>query len=68
MTQMSKEKGNFDFVSLFVEPDRDPFVFETFTYTTSDGLHPTSTGYALWFKKLQPILDQALKAPETLAL
>ena len=60
MSKSAKER-NFDFVSLFVEPERDPFVLKTYIYTSCDALHPTSVGYALWFKTLQPVLEQALK-------
>ena len=66
MSKSAKER-NFDFVSLFVEPEQDPFVLKTYIYTSCDALHPTSAGYALWFKTLQPVLEQALKTSETFA-
>jgi lysophospholipase L1-like esterase len=38
------------YVSLFSEPDSDPFVASPDTYLSWDGLHPSSEGYKLWYE------------------
>lgn len=59
MKRTSANNG-FTFVSLWTEPEDDPFVLEPKKYTAFDGLHPTSAGYAIWFGQLQPVIESAL--------
>lgn len=61
MREKSKS-ADFEFVSLWTEPEADPFVAEPKKYTAFDGLHPTSAGYAVWFAALQPVLKKSLSA------
>ncbi len=43
------------YVDLYEDPERDPFVLDPGTYLAADGLHPTSLGYELWFRKLASV-------------
>jgi lysophospholipase L1-like esterase len=57
--ETAKEYG-VHYVDLFVEPDEDVFVREPKKYTAFDGLHPTADGYAVWYTKLQVVLEKIL--------
>lgn len=48
------------YVDLFVEPADDPMLNESDKYIAKDGLHPNAAGYALWYKKLSPVIDEVL--------
>lgn len=61
MRGKSFETSNFTFVSLFTEPEHDPFILRPETYISIDGLHPTSAGYELWFQKLKPVLETTVR-------
>jgi lysophospholipase L1-like esterase len=52
------------YVNLFHERDDDPFVREP-SLNASDGLHPSDSGYAVWWRVLQ---QQAAGAAATLAM
>ncbi len=49
------------YIDLFEEPQDDVFVQDPKKYTAFDGLHPSEEGYAVWYKKLQPVLREMLK-------
>lgn len=53
-------RSDFTYVSLFDELENDPFVAAPHVYLASDGLHPSSAGYKLWFEKIIPIIDTQL--------
>jgi lysophospholipase L1-like esterase len=40
------------YINLYTPPAQDPFVKSPSTYFAADGLHLTSAGYALWYKRL----------------
>ncbi len=58
---LNDERQNFTYVDLYVDPKKDPFVLEPQIYTANDGLHPSTAGYALWYKKLNPVITLALQ-------
>ncbi len=49
------------YVDLFKEPENDVFLREPKTYLAIDGLHPSATGYAYWYKALAPTLKEKLE-------
>lgn len=49
------------YVDLYEDPSEDPFVQEPDKYTSHDGLHPSSIGYAYWYAALEPHVTAALK-------
>lgn len=61
MLQYTSDQPNVAYVSLFDEPEDDPFVQEPGTYSSIDGLHPTSAGYAIWYQKAKPYFDVVLE-------
>ena len=61
MQVVVEEYENVSFVSLYDEPEDDLFVAEPYTYTSIDGLHPTSAGYAIWYNKARPYFEAALQ-------
>lgn len=61
LMKQKSTSGDFTFISLWTEPEDDPFVKEPKKYTAFDGLHPTSEGYAVWFNTLQPVLESILR-------
>lgn len=58
MQSQAMKTSNFTFVSQFKEPEDDPFVLEPEKNFSMDGLHPSSDGYALWFKELKQHLKE----------
>ncbi len=40
------------YINLYEDPKTDPYVQQPEIYLAKDGFHPTSAGYALWFKKI----------------
>lgn len=61
MNKLSNEYQNVSFVSLFDEPEDDPFIQNRKAYTSIDGLHPSSKGYAIWYQKAAAHFDQVLE-------
>lgn len=55
------KKAGVQYVDLYVEKKDDPFALDPWKYHSSDGLHPTSAGYALWYEKLKPVISGILK-------
>ena len=55
------EASDVTFVDLFKEPEDDVFLREPKIYLAIDGLHPSATGYAYWYKTLAPQLEKVLK-------
>lgn len=49
------------YVNLYEEPEFDLFLKYPERYLSSDGLHPSSEGYGLWFEKVK----ETLKEPRT---
>jgi len=49
------------YVDLFLEPEDDFFTQEPKVYTSWDELHPSSQGYAEWYKRLYPVLIYLLR-------
>lgn len=41
------------YINLYTPPESDPYVKNPEIYFAADGLHPSSAGYALWYKRLQ---------------
>ena len=58
---LDKTYDDMMFVSLFDEPADDVFVQSPKVYTSVDGLHPSSAGYAIWYSKAQPSLTSVLQ-------
>ena len=52
-------KKEVSYVDLFIERKDDPFVADPKTYHSPDGLHPSGTGYGLWYEKLHEKLPQS---------
>ena len=48
------------YVDLFLEPEDDVISNNPKTYLSIDGLHPSSAGYALWYKSLKGPLQKIL--------
>lgn len=61
LLESAASTGLFKLVSQFSEPQVDPFVLQPDVYFASDGLHPTSAGYALWFDRLKPHLEKMVR-------
>ncbi len=55
------EETPITYVDLFVEPEKDKFIQKPDVYLSSDGLHPSSAGYALWYESLRPVLESRLE-------
>jgi len=49
---VSREKG-IEYVDLFQDKGKDPFVQDPDRFFTSDLLHPSSQGYAMWYEELK---------------
>jgi len=49
------------YVDLFLEPEVDVISNNPEVYLSIDGLHPSSAGYAYWYKLLKPKLSELLK-------
>lgn len=58
---MAVESG-VTYIDLFEEPGVDLFLREPTVYLASDGLHPSSAGYAYWYTKVQPVVVKKLAA------
>lgn len=54
----SKDAG-VTYVDLYEPKNTDPFAREPLRYHASDGFHPSSEGYALWYQKLKVSLKEA---------
>lgn len=50
------DKLHVTYVNLYEDPSIDPFVTDSEHYFAKDGFHPSSLGYAHWFKKIEPKL------------
>lgn len=61
--RVAREEG-VSYVDLFAERKDDPFVREPARYHAADGLHPTGSGYGLWFQKLKPLLPDLISSLE----
>lgn len=61
LAEFAEARADFTYVSLFDEPENDPFVAEPQVYLTMDGLHPSGAGYGLWYQKLAPVLATKLE-------
>lgn len=61
MIELAREYTEVSFVSLFDEPADDIFLQSPEIYTSIDGLHPTSAGYAVWYTKAQLYFDAVLE-------
>ena len=61
MISLVNEYDNVSFAPLFDEPENDPYIADPKKYTSIDGLHPTSAGYAIWFQKAKPYFDAVLE-------
>ncbi|MEX2340922.1 MAG: SGNH/GDSL hydrolase family protein [Candidatus Paceibacterota bacterium] len=46
------EEAGGTYVNLYVEPAKDPFVLQPERYLALDGLHPSSEGYRVWFRRV----------------
>jgi lysophospholipase L1-like esterase len=49
-------KAKVVYVDLYEPKGTDPFVLEPWVYHSGDGLHPSSAGYGVWYKKLKAFL------------
>jgi lysophospholipase L1-like esterase len=49
------------YVDLFLEPEDDIISNNPDIYLASDGLHPSSAGYALWYETLKPTITPILR-------
>ena len=54
------EDTSLTYVDLFLEPEVDIISNNPKTYLSIDGLHPSSEGYALWYKSLKSTLQKIL--------
>ena len=54
------EETPVTYVDLFREPEDDAFIKEPKKYLAIDGLHPSSEGYALWYRSLKSVLREIL--------
>jgi len=61
MTALAQGSQTVSFISLFDEPEDDPFVYTDGVYTAIDGLHPTSAGYKVWYDKAKPAFAAVLE-------
>lgn len=61
MISLTEANDRVDFVNLFDEPEDDPFVSEPDVYMAFDGLHPSSHGYEVWFRKARTYFEAVLK-------
>jgi lysophospholipase L1-like esterase len=61
MIELAGEYQEISFVSLFDEPANDVFMQSPEIYTSIDGLHPTSAGYAVWYTKAKPYFAAVLE-------
>lgn len=48
------------YVNLYEPPHLDPFLENPELYLSEDGLHPSSDGYELWFRKVRDVLGSSL--------
>ncbi len=49
------------YIDLFEEPIDDMFLRKPKKYLAIDGLHPSSEGYAYWYKTLGPVINEKLE-------
>lgn len=49
-------------IDLFREPSNDPFAQEPETYYAADLFHPGDRGYADWFVKIRPVLENVFSS------
>lgn len=59
---LAHQYQNVAFVSLFDEPQDDPFVTNASELMSMDGLHPSSAGYQVWYEKSLPYFETILEA------
>ncbi len=50
------QRSGVIYVKLYLPPEKDPFSLQPEQFLASDRLHPSSAGYALWFKRIAPAL------------
>ncbi len=49
------------YVDLLEEPHNDVFIQKPERYLASDGLHPSSEGYGVWYEHVRPVVEIGLK-------
>ena len=54
--KITKENGGV-YINLYEDPKTDPFLKSPEVYLAKDGFHPSSSGYKLWFAKLEEVID-----------
>ena len=42
-----------EYVNEYAEPSVDPFILHPETYLATDGFHPSSAGYVLWYERIK---------------
>lgn len=47
-----------DYVDLYTESSKDPFIKNPKKYHSPDNFHPSSAGYGLWFEAMKPYLPK----------
>lgn len=57
--KITKENGAV-YINLYEDPKTDPFLKLPEIYLATDGFHPSSAGYKLWFSKLEKVIDGEL--------
>jgi lysophospholipase L1-like esterase len=57
--KITKENGAV-YINLYEDPKTDPFLKFPGIYLAKDGFHPSSSGYKLWFSKLEKVIDGEL--------
>jgi lysophospholipase L1-like esterase len=46
-------REKIEYIDLFKERDKDPFLRDSATFYAADTLHPGSEGYRLWYEELK---------------
>jgi lysophospholipase L1-like esterase len=54
------DETNLHYVDLFLEPEDDIMSQNPEKYLAWDGFHPSAAGYALWYERLRPVLEDKL--------
>lgn len=61
MEELAAVRPELTYVNLYEPPESDPFVSQPELHLALDGLHPSDTGYAVWYEKLRPVLGAQLR-------